>query len=118
MNKRKFMFKSPESSDINYQPAPSLHSFYQICHFKNHLTGKYDVRKSVVDQDCNIIKVDEYRYNDSHMQKFFKEKRKNEYKIYSTFDIKVIDYPKKGDILETQSNLLNNDSEFTGYALF
>jgi hypothetical protein len=105
----KITFTQSNDDEYTYKPSPSLNKYYQVCAFKNRTTNKYDVRKFVINEHGNFISVTNRRYNDVQYAKFFKEHRQNEYKLYSTYNLDLIDYPKSGEVSLTQSSILNND---------
>ena len=117
MPTKKYMFKTPEKPYV-YNPPPELHKYYQVCYFKHPKTGKYHIRKCVVNEKGEYANISERKYDDMQYHKFFKEHRDNEFKMYPTYDLTCIDYPHPGDILKAQSPLLNNDYDYTGYAKF
>lgn len=102
----------------NYKPEPKHYEFYQICHFKNPTTNKYHVRKLIINELGEYIHTREGKYTDSQFQKFLELKKSNQYRIYPTYDLALIDYPKSNEILELQSDIINTENDYTGYAKF
>ena len=115
--RRKFTFKpSQTNNDLNYKPDPILFKFYQLCLFANEYTKKHKIRRCILNEHQEFVNIEERDFSERQFKKFIKERRQNEYKIYSTSDIELIDIPNPGDILQAQSTLLNNDYEYTGFA--
>lgn len=114
---RKYVFKSTDC-EYEYKPPKGQFKFYQICLYANPYTKKRNVRKIVVNEMGNIIDISERDITDRQFNHFIKTQRDNRYKLYSTYDLSLIDLPNPGDILQTQSELLNNDNVQYGYAKF
>lgn len=114
-----FLQKQSEQEEFKYRPEPSINFFYQVCLFKNPYDNTHHVRKLTYDENFKIINVELLKYNENKFSKFTKVHQPNKYKLYSTYDIKLIDYPSIGDIMDCTSSLLNNqDDNFNGFALF
>jgi hypothetical protein len=118
MNNPRYVFTDKKSDEFKYNPVPAIHKFYQICYLKNPQSKKHIVRVSEVDEQGNFVKIEERRYNDLQMAKFFRTHRPNCYKLYATYDLTLVDYPNSGSVLESQSPLLNQDNDMSGYAKF
>lgn len=120
MNKRYvFSQAKSEQQELQYKPEPTINFFYQVCLFKNPYDNTHHIRKLTYDQDYKIIGLEEKKYTEKQFAKFTKVHKPNKYKLYSTYDIKLIDYPSMGDIMDCSSSLLNNqDDHFNGFALF
>ena len=117
MSRTKYTFT--ERDDVYlYKPEPALHKYYQVCAFKNPTTNKYDVRKFIVNEKGEFVSVTKRKYNETQYTKFFKEHRQNEYKLFATYNLDFIDYPKTGDIFMSQSSILNNDYTQYDYSGF
>jgi hypothetical protein len=111
----KFIVKA---SDMSYQPKQQTCSFYQICQFENPLNKKYATRKTIFDQDGNIIKTFDKEYTAKKIDAFLKATRPNKYCTYPVNNLDMIDLPSPSYIMEAKSELLNNDSSYTGYAQY
>lgn len=114
---KKYVFKTRDDN-LKYSPEAKLYKFYQICLFKNPYTKKYHVRRFIINENQQFVNIDERQFDDKQFQIFTKNTKHNLFKTYSTYDMRIIDYPNPADILEAQSPLLNNDYEYTGYASF
>lgn len=114
---RKYKFKVlQEESDFIYKKDDKLYKFYQICYFKNQ--NKYQVRRILFDGDDKILKTEIKNLSDKQMDKFKKTHSSFMYHIYSTHNINLIDLPNSGDLVKARSILLNNNSNYTGFAQF
>jgi hypothetical protein len=100
-----------------YKPDAAINKYYQVCAFKHPSTNKYDVRKFIINEKNEFISITKRKYNDAQYAKFFKEHRQNEYKLYATYNLDMIDYPKAGDIFLSQSSILNSDHTTYDYKL-
>lgn len=118
MSNPKYVFTNKKSNDMLYNPVPTIHKFYQICHFENPNTKKYHMRAIDFTQDGKIVKADERKYNAVQMFKFFKLHKENAYKIYPTSELTLIDMPNAVDIFNSKSELLNNNCDTYDYAKF
>ena len=93
-------------------------SFYQIAMFPYPKTDLYHIRKFKIDHENNITKMTEHNVKQKHYELILKQKKKNEYKLYSVYNLSTTPYPCKGDILFLKSNILANNNSYTGYAQF
>ena len=50
--------------------------------------------------------------------KFIKKSPKHKYKIYATSDLNMIDLPTNDQILNSNSEILNNKYDYTGFKQF
>lgn len=115
---RKFRFiRNVQSENKNrYQPDHKLSIFYQICMFKDPDSSKYNIRILSVNENQEIVKVIKKQYDMSKCEALIESCKVNEYKIYPTYDLSLIDYPSTDDLLKVQSSLLSNDEPYSGYA--
>jgi hypothetical protein len=93
-------------------------TFYQICYFSNPNTGKYHIRKFVINSDYIIKKVKNYKITKSIYNKLLHKKRDHEYKMYSTYDLDNVKWINPSDILISKSEILGNDYSYSGFAPF
>lgn len=114
---RKYVFKSTDC-EYAYNPKKALFKFYQICVYVNPHTHKRDVRKIEINEMGSIVKISDTSITDDQFKYFIKTHRENKYKLYSTYDLSLVDLPNPGNILQSQSELLNNDNITYGYAKF
>ena len=117
MSKMEYKFKK-QDPELCYKPEKIEFSFYQICSFKNNNTKKYSVRKIVFDENNEIIKMYENEYSEKLLNKFIKKSPKHKYKIYATSDLNMIDLPTNDQILNSNSEILNNKYDYTGFKQF
>lgn len=115
---QKYRFKNVATEcDLRYNPEPAQYKFYQICMYKNPKNGKYHIKRFVLNEKYDIIGMDEKFLNDKQYSKFFETHRNNQYKQYPAYNLELVDYPNPGDILHTQSPLLNSDNTYGGYSM-
>jgi hypothetical protein len=115
----KYVFVSESDHNIySYNPQPKTYNYYQVCMFANPKTGKYSIRKFVIDENEKFVNITETCYNAAQFKHFFTTVRENEIKRFAAWNFKEIPYPKVGDILLSQSDLLNNSCQTYGYANF
>uniref|UniRef100_A0A6C0EEX9 Uncharacterized protein n=1 Tax=viral metagenome TaxID=1070528 RepID=A0A6C0EEX9_9ZZZZ len=105
MDKARFNF-AKSNPDMCYNPDPQKSSYYQICGIKNKLTNDYTVRKFIINEKQDIIKVFTKEYSKAKLKKFIKNAPRHKYRIYPTNDLNVIEYPDAGTLLNSQSSLL------------
>ena len=118
MNNPTYKFVTKKNNDLHYNPEIKLHNFYQICNFKDQHTGKHYVRVSMFNQDGILIKTENRKYSPEQLKLFFNNHKQNQYKIYATSDLNLIDKPNPANIFESKSELLNNDYTTYDYAKF
>lgn len=114
MNKFKFV----TNFDIDTENLNDVISFYQLCTFPDPFKKMYNLRRFYINNKNEFIKIKNYLLNKSQLKQFFKCKKNNEYKLYSSFDFKSIDYPTLSDILLLKSDILSNKQNYYGYASF
>jgi hypothetical protein len=96
----------------------SITIFYQVCAFKNPGTGKYHLRKFIINQRNEFVSAKIYKLDRKKYKTFLNTKKNNEYKCYSVYDLTNISYPSVSDILVAQSHLLTTDNDYSGFAKF
>lgn len=99
--------KRGDNDDLKYNPPKKMYKFYQICSFKNPNTGYYDVRIVVFNELAEIVRSRVYMFPTKECNALIKKLKSNEYKIYPTYDIDIIDVPQMNDLLILQSPLLS-----------
>lgn len=100
------------------EPKSIVSKFYQICTFQNPGTGKYHTRKFIINNVGEFAGVKEYKLSRTQYTKLLEVKKTNQYKCYSTYDLKNIAYPSKADVLTLTSSLLAQDNDYCGFAPF
>ena len=118
MTTRKYKFISPESSSIyNDVPLENV-KIYQICGFPNPKNGKFSVREVIVN---GFNEIDSYRIHnldEATYRNLLRSLRDNKYRLYSTHTLAYIELPSYNDISLARSGMLNDDSEYSGFAQF
>ncbi len=115
MTTYKFITKLNPQDDIIQENETS---FYQIAMFPYPKTNLYHIRKFKINSEHNITKMTEHNVKQKHYDLLLKQKKNNEYKLYSVFNLSTTPYPCKGDILLLKSNILSNNANYSGYANF
>lgn len=100
----------PLYSDIDY--------FYQVCTFPNPESDKYHLRKYVIGQDNQFLKVEEYKLTKRQYRKFLKTKSSNCYKAYPMYNLDNVGAPHPGELLAMRSEIISSSHNYTGYAPF
>lgn len=113
---KKTTFLKGKEKEFQFNPAPALYKFYQICQFKDPKTNKYSVRKFIINEKNEFVNVSTRKYTEAQAIEFFKTHRDNEYRAYATYDLDLVDYPNGGTIQALQSPLLNNNHNYYGFA--
>ncbi|ARF09246.1 hypothetical protein Catovirus_2_195 [Catovirus CTV1] len=118
MNTR-YVFKNNNTKcDLAYNPEPATYKFYQVCLYKDPNSNKYHIRRCLINEHCKFIGTEEKKVSEKKYQYFLKTKKQNEYKLYPTTNLELVDLPNPGDILQVQSPLLNNNNDYSGYAFY
>lgn len=126
----KYTFKTFDADDIHeikYSPT----FIYQICGVPSDKiitekgkvivtdeTNNYFFRKILVTEDNNLNIVGRYTLSKEKLLKFLKSIPENKYKIYPYKCLGDIPMPSDNDISIARSNILTNDTCYTGYARF
>lgn len=109
MNKKiKF---AKQDDELLYNPQKFTDSYYQICQFKNPFTKLYETRKIIFNQNGDILQMFERSYKLDDLEKFMKSHKTNKYKMFPTKEMSEVALPAVHDMLETRSELLNNNSK-------
>lgn len=103
----KFNFNKNKDPEMVYNPPEKVFSFYQICLFPIPNTDQVSVRKLKYNQDFDLVSKREKTYNKKKIDKFVKSIPINRYKLYSTYDLSILDYPGPELILNANSDLLS-----------
>lgn len=106
MDRTKYVFKRTDC-EHEYKPEKRTYKFYQLCLYPNQYNNRHWYRKIYINELGNILKVSESTLNERQYIKFIRNEKPNTYKLYSTYDLSIIDLPNPVDILRLQSPLLN-----------
>ena len=109
----KIRFKKNDDEMV-YNPEHRIDTYYQICQFKNEFTKQYGVRKIAFDEQGTILRVYESERSAKKIEEFVKHHRPNKFKMYPVNDISYVELPNGNDMVEVQSELLNNDYRIYG----
>jgi len=82
-------------------------TFYQVCHFENPETKKYEIKKYFVNQNNEIVNFKFFKLDKNEHDKFIKLKPPNKYKLYSVYSLSMIKNPTLDDIETSRSRILN-----------
>lgn len=123
MSKMKHEIASISSNNVTTNPPTkakknNITEFYQITSYPSPKTNTHHLRKFKINKEGEIIEEKNYQITQKQFEKFIKVKNANEYKCYACFNLKNVGYPKMGEILMAQSNILSNNHDYTGYAKF
>lgn len=118
MSSRKYKFVTPKSTTLYNDFALEQIKMYQICGFKNPKTGKFEVREIIINGNNEIETYNTYKVNEKTQRKLLRALRDNKYRLYSTYTLAYIEMPTLNDISLARSDMLNNDSDYTGFAKF
>ena len=105
-------------ANFEEEPVEQLCSFYQIASFLDPKTGKYHVRRFVINNNNEFLNIRDHYLNKNQYYKLFKRKKPNEYKVYSVYNLNSINYPVLGDILAAKSSILSTSSDYYGASPF
>lgn len=113
-----YKFITKYNQEENTSSQQSYLSFYQIALHAHPQTHLHHIRKFIIDENDNIIKMSEYNIKHRYYEQLLKRKKNNEYKQYSVYNLSTVGYPQRGDILLLKSNILSVNNLYTGYAQF
>lgn len=94
----------------------SIHFYYQICVHPHPKTGRYCMRKFVIDGNDKFIAIEQYKLSEKIYKKFFKMKKPHEYKCISAYDLDNTEYPKFQEVRTAKSDILSNSYGYSGFA--
>ena len=103
-------------SNGNYNPGSI--NYFQIASFANPHTNKYHLKRFMINENNQFIGIKEYHLKKCQLDKFILTKKQNEYKMFSSYSLSNISYPNNGDISMARSQILEEDSLYSGYAKF
>jgi hypothetical protein len=121
MHKRHYKFVKADNKNkkcLEYQPPTKDNLFYQICYFKNPTTNKYHSRKFVINELGNFTDIQDFLLYEDQRKFIVENSKPYEYKLYSTYDLNYVPYPRMGEILITQSTIMSKDHDYNGYSPF
>lgn len=93
-------------------------NYFQIASFANPNSNKYHLKRFVINGNNQFIRLKEYHLTKCQLEKLISVKKPNEYKMYSSYSLNDITYPNNGDISMARSQILEEDSTYSGYAQF
>jgi hypothetical protein len=96
----------------------SYTKYYQICVHKNPVTGKYHIRRCILNSRNEIVDAKEYQINKKQYDNILNKHASHEYKLYSTFNLNNIELPSAHDVLLSKSDILNSSYDYYGFAPF
>lgn len=96
----------------------SLSNFWQIATFINPTANKYHVRKFIINTNNEFVGIKDYFINKKEMDKLMAKLKRNQYKLYSVYDLYKINHPCLADIMTLKSDILGADYNYYGFAPF
>lgn len=112
-----YVFVNP-SNPYEYQPKAIKYNFYQVCVFSNPTTKKYAVRCFVINQDMQFTQVKTEFLSRDDYHRFVSKTPFNKMQKLSTWTLENIPYPKVGNFMMSNSELLNSSNTSYGPAAF
>lgn len=117
---KKFQFTTNNDDEDNFtgvmESVGDICMYYQIASFPNPKTNRYHVRKFVIGENNVFNSIKDYYLQNKTCNRLLETKNPNQYKIYSVYDLKGIQYPNMNDIIIARSSLTTNKTNFTGFA--
>lgn len=105
-------------ANFDEEPEEQLSSFYQIASFTHPKTGRYHVRRFVINNNNEFLNVRDHYLDKNQYYKLLKRKKQNEYKMYSVYNLNSVNYPVLGDILAAKSSMIATSCDYYGPANF
>jgi len=96
----------------------SINFFYQISTFPNPYDHKYHLRKYAFNSKHEFINVKYYKLTRKQYKNFRRKMPLHKYKCFNTYTLKNINLPTLFDILTSQSNILETNYMYSGFAPF
>lgn len=93
-------------------------NFYQLASFADPKTCKYHIRRYKVNDNNEFVSIKEYHLPKRLYQKLIKSKRPNSYKMYTVYNLNIVNHPTMSDILTAKSSMLDINSYYYGAAPF
>ena len=117
-SRKKYVFVQPSDKSFYTDTVDDVIKFYQICMFPNPKMGKYEIREFTITGKDEIVSRKKYEVSEDIQKKLLHTLRDNKYRLYSTVTLENIEFPSCQDIALARSGILNNDSDYAGYASF
>lgn len=115
---KKYVFITPSNTSLyNDTPLDEI-KIYQICGFPNPKTKLFEIREVLVNGENEVKAFRNLNVTKSVQRKLLKNLRDNKYRLYSTYTLAYIELPSCNDISLSRSGMINNDSDYSGYAPF
>ena len=105
-----------ETNNLPSKNTPNnVTSFYQICQYP--VDGMIWVRKLLVD-DLGYMTQKRKKYKSKKINAFLTRVPANKVTVYPTHTLDNVPFPSGGEILAAKSTMLNNDSDYSGFASY
>lgn len=118
MSTKKYNFITPSSQSI-YDDVPlKVIKFYQICAFPNPKNGIFEIRETIINGNNDIDSYRTIHVHEKTKKRLLKSLRENRYRLYATNTLTYIEHPNCNDISLARSEMLNEDSIYSGFAPF
>lgn len=117
-NRVRYQFITPTQVEENKDAIKPIVHFDQICTFKSPYDGMYNLRRFFINSKYDFIDIKQYKLTKKQYKQYIKTTKPQKYKCYSTYELKNIDYPSIANIMTSQSNILDINYDYSGFAPF
>ncbi len=119
MDNRKHKFVSRSfQNHMSYIPKIVNDKYYQICSYKNPGNGMYHIRRFVINKNHEFTTIESKYVKQRNLNKFFSSHNPAEFTVIPAYDLEQVPYPNMSSVITAQSELLNDKSDYTGFAKF
>ena len=96
----------------------SQRTIYQIAQFKHPSNGKYHIRKYIIKDDCSEMICKEGYISLEKVNSLMNRYKRNRYTVFPVYNLQQIAHPSMGEILNSGSQLMEGEHNYTGHSLF
>lgn len=93
-------------------------NFYQLASFMDPKKCRFHIRKYKINDNNEFVSIKEYYLPKKIYEKLIKSKRPNSYKMYTVYNLSIVNHPTLSDILTAKSSMLENNNYYYGAAPF
>jgi len=123
-NRLKYQFVTNETEEIRQRHEKQkeynnqMSYFYQITTFPDPQSNKFHMRKFTINGNNEFLDIRDFNLTKKQCKSFYVTKKPQEYKRYDLYNLNSIKYPTLAEIYTSKSNILQTNSDYTGYAPF
>jgi len=117
-NRVRYHFVTPSEVEDKNPDDDKITYFYQICLFPDLYDNMYNLRIFLINGKQEFLDIKKYKLTKHQFKDFRKKTLPHKYKGYNTYTLDNIGYPTLADFLVSQSDILETNYNYSGFAPF